>query len=73
MNVPIGAITEINPKGFKLEIEVGFEKSTTSWPWIDPKAKNNSYKFGRSIATLEDNVVVIKYCYFDEIHIVESK
>jgi hypothetical protein len=66
LNIPIGGITEINPKGFTLEIEVDFLN-------LSLYVKNNSYILGRSIATLEANVVVIKYCYFDEIHIVESK
>jgi hypothetical protein len=72
LNIPISAIIEINFKGITLR--VNFEKEKINLPFyglnLAPRQKTNTINLGSQFTRLGANIVIIKYCCFDEIHIV---
>jgi hypothetical protein len=77
-SIPIGAIVEISPKGFTLRVKVEkdniFKNLPLLWPLLGPKVEGylSSWETNSQFATLEGNVVAIRYCCFDEIHLVDQ-
>jgi hypothetical protein len=77
-SIPIGAITEISPKGFTLVIKVEKENIFKNLIFYGPdfvsrQKKKIPINLGGQFATLGLNVVAIKYCHFDEIYTLRSK
>jgi hypothetical protein len=77
-SIPIGAITEISPKGFTLGLKAERKSIFLIYYFM---TLNCPLKAGKRIpinltghfATLGANVVAINFCCFDEIHYVKSK
>jgi hypothetical protein len=73
-SIPIGAITEISPKGFTLGVKAGnfiylliYHLMALTWY---QGIKRIPFNLGGQFATLKVNVATMKYCCFDEIHII---
>ncbi len=69
-SIPIGAITEISPKGSTIGVKV--EKNKINLPFygpnLAPRQKKDTYKLRRPICNPWGQCGCNKYCCFDEIY-----